>query len=564
MRPLFSFKKNRIRTSLQIIRTLIVLIIAGVAVLAGLGIAAIKGWEYSNSNAFCAQACHNVHPEEPVAFQDSYHARIKCVECHMGRQETLKLMVKKAGHLKHIPVVLFKTYGRPVHSETLTSSAESCEHCHYPLSTHNAAFREFTQYLPDRDNTEKHTYLIVKIGGGGRRKGSSGGVHWHITNNVEFITTDEEHRQDIPWVRVVMRSGRVIEYADSNNPLPAEDIENGEKRAMDCLDCHNRIGHPFPAPEKAVDEALADGRLSSKLPYIKKELIELLETDYNNREEALASVQAFETRYREKYPQAAAVLFDEIGKARELSRKLITRLVFEKPGITWRSFPDNSGHRYFKGCFRCHDGQHVSKDGEVIKFQCDLCHSEPATVGKTGLPAGLQIALPSKPESHLKPGFIFNHRILAGEDCTACHGKLTYGADDSGFCASAACHGREWVPFKSYDSAGHPFPLHDEHSKPLCYQCHRGKEKPSNRCSGCHSPPKNHFAFACDNCHSPEGWKQSTESLVARAAKISHPLNMGDCLMCHDPGGEIMPAPDDHRAYNRVQCLICHRSVKGA
>jgi hypothetical protein len=27
----------------------------------------------------------------------------------------------------------------------------------------------------------------------------------------------------------------------------------------------------------------------------------------------------------------------------------------------------NVGHFYFNGCFRCHDGQHVSADGRVIR-----------------------------------------------------------------------------------------------------------------------------------------------------------------------------------------------------
>jgi hypothetical protein len=26
------------------------------------------------------------------------------------------------------------------------------------------------------------------------------------------------------------------------------------------------------------------------------------------------------------------------------------------------------------GCFRCHDDNHKTKDGKVIKQDCDLCH----------------------------------------------------------------------------------------------------------------------------------------------------------------------------------------------
>lgn len=41
-----------------------------------LGIISIRVWEVSNSTAFCANVCHGVHPEEPTARQDSYHANV--------------------------------------------------------------------------------------------------------------------------------------------------------------------------------------------------------------------------------------------------------------------------------------------------------------------------------------------------------------------------------------------------------------------------------------------------------------------------------------------------------
>ena len=67
----------------------LLLIGIGVAVATAAGIA---GWEYTNSNAFCTNMCHAVHPEEPVAHADSPHARVNCVECHMGRLSTLELV----------------------------------------------------------------------------------------------------------------------------------------------------------------------------------------------------------------------------------------------------------------------------------------------------------------------------------------------------------------------------------------------------------------------------------------------------------------------------------------
>ena len=85
-------------------------LLTGMAFILGfiaLAIAGIQVWEWSNSTSFCSNACHDVHPEEPAAYQDSYHARVKCVECHMSRVGTLYNIVLKSGHAKHLPAVLW-------------------------------------------------------------------------------------------------------------------------------------------------------------------------------------------------------------------------------------------------------------------------------------------------------------------------------------------------------------------------------------------------------------------------------------------------------------------------
>jgi hypothetical protein len=65
--------------------TTVVALLAVIGVMAAVG---ITGWEYTNSNAFCATMCHEVHPEEIVAHKQGVHAKVNCVECHMGRNST--------------------------------------------------------------------------------------------------------------------------------------------------------------------------------------------------------------------------------------------------------------------------------------------------------------------------------------------------------------------------------------------------------------------------------------------------------------------------------------------
>ncbi|MFN2291322.1 MAG: NapC/NirT family cytochrome c, partial [Anaerolineae bacterium] len=159
-------------------------LITGVAFIVGFiifGVIAIQVWEYSNSVSFCANACHDVHPEEIPAYQDSFHANVKCTECHMGRVGTIRNIILKASHFRHLPEVIFDQYERPLESVTMRPANESCELCHWPPAFHGDTVREIVSFLPDEENTEKRTYLILKTGAGTREKGLGYGIHWHVT-----------------------------------------------------------------------------------------------------------------------------------------------------------------------------------------------------------------------------------------------------------------------------------------------------------------------------------------------------------------------------------------------
>ena len=41
---------------------------------------------------------------------------------------------------------------------------------------------------------------------------------------------------------------------------------------------------------------------------------------------------------------------------------------------TWGTYANNIGHVDFPGCFRCHDDVKKTRDGRVIKQDCELCH----------------------------------------------------------------------------------------------------------------------------------------------------------------------------------------------
>jgi formate-dependent nitrite reductase cytochrome c552 subunit len=199
----------------------------------------------------------------------------------------------------------------------------------------------------------------MKIGGGDPSFGPVGGIHWHmnIANTVEYIHTDEA-RQKIPWVRVTDRDGKITVYESTEEPLTPEQVAAATPRRMDCMDCHNRPSHNFLPPARAVNIAMATGRISTNLPNIKRLAVEALIAEYATTEEAMQKIA-------EKVPAEAVA---EV-------QKIYRQNFFPEMKVNWRVYPNNIGHTIFPGCYRCHDGKHKSADGRVISHDCNACHT---------------------------------------------------------------------------------------------------------------------------------------------------------------------------------------------
>ncbi len=544
------------------VRFVILIIVIFSILFMALSAISIQVWEYTNTSRFCASACHEVHPEIPAAYQDSYHAEVSCVECHIGRVHQLKAMLIKTTHLKHLPMVIFNTWERPTRSESMRTSAESCERCHNAGAYHGDTISIDKKYRPDAGNTEDTLYMILKTGEGNREENIGYGIHWHVVSTVEFIATDET-KQEIPWVRLTRADGTAVTYVDEDNPLTPEEVEKGEIHVMECQDCHNRKGHPYPVPSEIIDRSITQGRLSKDIPYLKKELLELLTAGYQSQEQALEAAGEFNLNYAEKYPDLAKGREEELEHASGIAQEFVESLIFEEPGITWEDFPDNEGHKYFPGCFRCHDNRHVNEEREAIKANCNLCHSIPQIVKDERVQKKITLLITQPPPSHGESSFLFDHRILANQkDCGSCHGEIKYGKDDSGFCASSTCHDTEWPRLDINREFTHPTePMEGKHLEASCSSCHQGGRKPEYDCATCHTAPAGHFREDCASCHSPQGFKQSAANLVSALSGIPHETGgaYSNCMMCHDPKGKIRPAPGDHTGYRINQCTICHK-----
>jgi len=175
-------------------------------------------------------------------------------------------------------------------------------------------------------------------------------------------------------VRMKDRNGNVREYQAEG--VTAADLAKGERRRMDCVDCHNRPGHPFAAtPEKAVDAALAAGDIPIDLPFIRRQAVAVFKDKYPNQETATNAIAAkLRDFYKTQQPAAYMTRRQDVERAVVAVQAIYTRNVFPSMNVTFGTYPTTIGHMDFPGCFRCHDDNHKAKDGKVISQECERCH----------------------------------------------------------------------------------------------------------------------------------------------------------------------------------------------
>ena len=345
--------------------------------------ATYRGTVFMESTSFCGQTCHKVMDPEYTAYQRSPHARVACVECHIGPGAPWFVRSKISGSYQ-VLAVTFDLYPRPIATpiHNLRPARETCEQCHWPERFSGDKLVIKTKYGDDEKNASTKTVLLVHIGG---RNSDSKliGIHGRHLGLVSYLPSDEK-RQQIPWVSYRTADGKVTEYASTDAPPKAELVANGERRTMDCVDCHNRPTHTFEMPENAVNRAMAAGRIDPALPFIHKKAIELLKVKYRSREAAASELpNALREYYQKNYPAVYSSQSTAIDEAAKGILYIYQGNVFPEMNITWGTYPNNLGHTDFSnpdqpgfpGCFRCHDGNHKSKDGKEITQDCNACHT---------------------------------------------------------------------------------------------------------------------------------------------------------------------------------------------
>ncbi|MBI2828272.1 MAG: cytochrome C [Acidobacteria bacterium] len=334
--------------------------------------AAYGGVRYMESSEFCGEVCHTTMEPQYAAHEGWPHARVPCAGCHVGPGAGALLESKLAGTRQLFQVATGRV-AMPIPSpvDSLRPARETCEQCHWPEKFHGDKIRMFREYGGDDANTESVTTMQLHVGGGSRALGGGSGIHWHMNldNQIEYVAT-EATRETIPYVRLTGRDGRVREYVVEGTT--EAQVAGGTRRQMDCMDCHNRPAHTFYAtPERAVDAAIAQGRIPRELALARREAVAAVGSEYGDR---TAAFEGIARRLRDFYSGQAGTDARLVARAVAAAQDVWSRNVFPAMNVGWGTYPNHLGHIDAPGCFRCHDDEHKAADGSLIRQDCELCH----------------------------------------------------------------------------------------------------------------------------------------------------------------------------------------------
>ncbi|MEW6220527.1 MAG: NapC/NirT family cytochrome c [Thermodesulfobacteriota bacterium] len=357
----------------------IALTVINVSILAIIG---YEGYHFTDSPYFCGVVCHQVMEPEYAAYQRSPHTRVACVECHIGPGADWFVRAKISG-LRQVLAVMADSFSRPVPAPVahLRPARDTCEQCHWPEKFHGKKVKIFTHFTNRNQVEPEVNEIALHIGGRNPRTDAFEGIHWHVSRNVEvsYLPADEK-RSQIARVRVKRPDGSSQEYVKGDIRVPAGQEQGW--RVMDCIDCHNRPTHVYQMPEERVDFGLLSKRINPEIPGIREDSLIAINRRYDTREEALAHMTEHLLKLQALRGEEQVRRYEpDIRQAGEYLLEAYLANVWPEMKVEWGTYKGHLGHQYADegyGCFRCHDEEHSSSDGQSISQDCSLCHDEPA------------------------------------------------------------------------------------------------------------------------------------------------------------------------------------------
>ncbi len=335
-------------------------------------------------------------------------------------------------------------------------------------------------YREDKANTRETVAVMVRPYRLGEGEVSRG-AHWHVEEKVEYASPDK-NSQKINWIRVTYKDGRTEQFIARSQVAVSSDVRGDigrltrteTVRQMNCISCHNRVGHEFPSPDEAIDSAIADGKISQSLPYIKREGVARLGKRYRSTGEADRAIEGIRGMYAAKYPLVSKGRGKEVNGAVNELKQIYPLVADPEMNAIAADYPSNLGHQSGPGCFRCHDGSHfaVGPNGRLltktIPWECTTCHTFPQ-VGRSVS----SVSLLSPPPDHQSKLWVFEHA----------HNPLALQPSaNSSFCAN--CHSSGAQRVNHEEMLYHHPQVIEKTGLQACGYCHR-----EAFCARCHKQP---------------------------------------------------------------------------
>lgn len=453
--------------------------VGGLCAVAAIGGSAFQS--FSETEGFCSR-CHTMAPEA-AAHKLSVHRDVACGECHVA-PGIVGLVKSKLRGATQMLELFAGTYPKPIPSpepSLLPPPEKTCMKCH----ALNTIIGEDGQiklilhptYREDEANTRERVAVMVRpyrLGEGA----ASRGAHWHVEVKMEYATPSKSS-QKIDWIRVTYKDGRTEQWIARPQVGVSSDVQPDVGRLtkseavhqVTCISCHNRVGHEFPSPGEAIDSAIAEGKISQSLPYIKREGVELLGKRYRSVAEADRAIERVRGAYAAKYPLLSRTRGREVNRAVDQLKQIYPLVADPAMNEISADYPNNLGHQSGPGCLRCHDGSHfkVGPEGRLlnttIPWECTTCHTFPQT-GRTVS----SVSVLNPPPDHQSKLWVFEHaqNRLALEPSA-----------NSAFCANCHSSGAEKV--KHEEMLFHHPQVIEKAGLQACGYCHR-----EAFCARCH------------------------------------------------------------------------------
>jgi nitrate/TMAO reductase-like tetraheme cytochrome c subunit len=461
---------------------LALVVVGGVGSVTAIGGTAFQRW--SETEGFCSR-CHTMTPEV-TAHKLGVHRDVACGECHVAPGIVGLVKSKLRGSIQLFQVIT-GSYPRPISApdpNLLPPPEDTCMKCH-PLSEiagegSQVKLVMHSIYREDKANTRETVAVMVRPYRLGEGQASRG-AHWHVEQKVEYATP-EKNSQKIDWIRVTYKGGRTEQFLARSQVGVSSDVRpdisrlgrTETTRKMNCITCHNRVGHESPSPDEAVNSAMAQGKISQSLPYIKREGVARLSKRYRSTGEADRAIEGIRGMYTARYPLVSKAQGREVNNSVDQLKQIYPLVADPNMNEISANYPSNLGHQSGPGCFRCHDGAHfaVGPNGRLlsktIPWECTTCHTFPQ-VGKTVS----SVSLLSPPPDHLSKLWVFEHGRSP---------EALVPSSNSSFCTN--CHSSGAAKVNHEEMLYHHPQVIEKAGLQACGYCHR-----EAFCARCHKQP---------------------------------------------------------------------------